>query len=83
MQRHKDSEIPEDGAIYYAVNEDGSFVQAVEDGQQYQYINESPMEGDQEWVEQNPSEENEQELVIDHFSTLHFILLFKRFLFKS
>ncbi|XP_058804818.1 zinc finger protein 135-like isoform X2 [Phymastichus coffea] len=66
VQRFAEENLPEDGTIYYAVNEgDGTYVQAVtEDGQQYHYANEESMEQDnQEWEvsNQNTLEEQQQQ----------------------
>jgi hypothetical protein len=58
--------LAEDGTVYYAVNDgDGSYVLTVEDDdQQYQYVNEEPMEQDnQDWEESNAMAEEQQEQV--------------------
>ena len=67
VQRFKNDNLPDDGTIYYAVNdEDGTYMQGVEDEeQQYQYATEEPMEQDnQEWeTSQENLEEQEEQLV--------------------
>ncbi|XP_003424524.1 zinc finger protein 394 isoform X1 [Nasonia vitripennis] len=63
VQRYKDENLPEDGTIYYAVNDDGTYVQAVEGNQQYQFVNQEQMETEnQEWeaANQNAEEQPEQ-----------------------
>lgn len=64
VQRFTDENLPEDGTIYYAVNDgDGTYVQAVaEDGQEYHYANEESMEQDnQEWDASNQNEDQLQQ----------------------
>ncbi|XP_014213913.1 zinc finger and SCAN domain-containing protein 21 [Copidosoma floridanum] len=63
VQRYRNDDAQDDGAIYYTVNDgDGTYVQAIE-GEQYQYDeSEEPMEQDnQEWEAANQTDEVQQE----------------------
>lgn len=64
VQRYRDDNLPEDGTIYYAVNDDDTYVQAVEGDQQYQFVNQEQMETEnQEWETGNQNEEEQPEQV--------------------
>lgn len=70
VQRFRDDNLPDDGTIYYAVNDgDGTYVQAVqEDGQQYQYVAEEPEpveQENQEWQTDEQIPQEQQETVIN------------------
>ncbi|KAJ8681518.1 hypothetical protein QAD02_017310 [Eretmocerus hayati] len=74
VQRYRNDDLPEDGTIYYAVNEEeGTYVQATQDNeQQYQYASEEPMEQEnQEWegpdeLSQQQQEQTEQDQIYLH-----------------
>ncbi|KAL7300205.1 hypothetical protein TKK_0007048 [Trichogramma kaykai] len=71
VEKYKNSEVAEDGTIYYAVNEDGSYVTSVEDQQHYEYTNETPVEENAEWDESNAEVETQQEVTEQEQIFLH------------